>query len=74
MQPSFSKKLWTFAFGLSAALLLAASMMWGQAHAAGMPAETAAQATTVAQQEAKSSASAPEKAQEKTKEEGEKKD
>ena len=74
MQPTFFKKLWTFAFGLSAALLLAASMMWSKAHAAGMPAEPAAQATTVAQQEAKSGASAPEKAQEKTKQEGEKKE
>ncbi len=74
MQSSFVKKLWTFTFGLSVALLLAAAMVWDQAHAAGMPAETAAQATTVAQQQAPSSASAPAKAQEKIKQAGEKKD
>ncbi|MHB1666721.1 MAG: hypothetical protein ACYCSR_08360 [Thiomonas sp.] len=79
MNPNILSKPWIPALGFAAAILLAA-LMSGQAHAAGMPAETTAQAATMqptTYNAAKSGASAPDKAGEKAdkmKKEGEKKE
>ncbi len=67
MNSAMFSKPWVSAFGFAAAILLA-GLMSGQAHAAGMPAETAVQAATVqptTYNAAKGSASAPDKAGEK---------
>jgi hypothetical protein len=68
MHSAMLSKPWIPAIGFATALLLA-SLMSGQARAAGMPAETTAQTATVqptTYSAAKSSASAPDKAGEKT--------
>lgn len=78
MNPNILSKPWIPALGFSAAVLLAA-MASSQAHAAGMPAETTAQAATMqpttydAAKSSASSASAPAKS-DKMQKEGEKKE